>query len=56
MFWIISITLPAPTFFCGQDTEASSFWKGVKWAARAAKMGLKWKVGNGKQIRFWEDV
>jgi hypothetical protein len=31
------------------------FWKGVLWAARAAKMGYKWKIGDGKNIRFWED-
>jgi hypothetical protein len=25
------------------------------WAARAAKMGYQWKVGNGRKIKFWED-
>lgn len=25
------------------------------WAAQAAKMGYRWKVGNGRKIRFWED-
>jgi hypothetical protein len=25
------------------------------WAAQAAKMGYRWKIGNGKKIRFWED-
>jgi hypothetical protein len=25
------------------------------WAAQAAKMGYKWKVGNGRKIRLWED-
>ena len=25
------------------------------WAAKAAKIGYSWKVGNGESIRFWED-
>jgi len=25
------------------------------WAARAAKMGYRWHIGNGKKVRFWED-
>ena len=25
------------------------------WAAQAAKIGYKWKVGNGRKIRLWED-
>jgi hypothetical protein len=33
----------------------SPFWKGVIWAAKAAKLGYQWKVGNGKKIKFWED-
>jgi hypothetical protein len=28
----------------------------VLWAAKAAKMGYRWKIGNGKRIRFWEDL
>ena len=31
------------------------FWKGVLWASKAAQLGAKWKVGDGKSIRFWED-
>lgn len=34
---------------------ASDFLKGVIWAAQAAKMGYRWQVGNGKQVKFWED-
>ena len=26
------------------------------WAAQAAHMGVKWIVGNGKKVRFWEDI
>jgi hypothetical protein len=36
-------------------TNISPFWKGVMWAAKAAKMGYQWKVGDGRKIRFWED-
>lgn len=25
------------------------------WAIQAARMGYRWKVGNGKRIRFWEN-
>jgi hypothetical protein len=41
--------------FCCVDRNASLFWKGVIWVARAAKMGFRWKYGDGKRIRFWED-
>jgi hypothetical protein len=34
---------------------ASPFWKGVMWAATAARIGYSWKVGNGKKIHFWEN-
>jgi hypothetical protein len=33
----------------------SPFWKGVSWAAQAAKMGFRWKIGDGRKLRFWED-
>jgi hypothetical protein len=25
------------------------------WVVQASQMGIMWKVGNGKKIRFWED-
>jgi hypothetical protein len=25
------------------------------WAARAARMGYMWQIGNGKKVHFWED-
>jgi hypothetical protein len=28
----------------------------MMWAAKAAKMGYRWKISNGKKIRFWEDL
>ena len=26
------------------------------WASRAVSVGYKWRVGNGRSIKFWEDV
>ena len=45
----------APNIFYCPDIGASPFWKGVLWASKAAQLGAKWKVGDGKSIRFWED-
>jgi hypothetical protein len=44
-----------PNIFVANSSGGSSFFKGFMWAAQAAKMGYKWRVGNGKKIRFWED-
>ena len=44
-----------PNVLCSDDTTASPFWKGVMWALQAARMGIKWLVGNGRKVRFWED-
>jgi hypothetical protein len=38
------------------DLQPSTFWKGVMWASKAVKFGYKWQVGNGKSIKFWEDI
>lgn len=38
------------------DVAASNFWKGVSWATKVAKMGYKWKLGDGNKVKFWEDV
>jgi hypothetical protein len=45
-----------PNILCCKDVGASNFWKGVLWSANVAKMGYRWKVGDGKRVRFWEDV
>jgi hypothetical protein len=45
----------SPNLFACPELGASPFWKGVLWAARAAKMGYRWKVGNGRSVKFWED-
>jgi hypothetical protein len=45
----------SPNVFCYNGRNLSPFCRGVLWAAKAAKMGFRWKVGNGQRIRFWED-
>jgi hypothetical protein len=45
-----------PNIFCCSPRNSSPFWKGVVWAAKAAKLGLEWKVGNGRRVGFWEDL
>ena len=42
-------------FFCSSTVGASSFFEGLMWAASAAKIGFRWKIGNGKKVKFWED-
>lgn len=44
-----------PNIFCCPEIGNSPFWRGVLWACKAAKTGVRWKVGDGKSIRFWED-
>src|SRR4051794_36736399 len=44
-----------PNIFACPDNAASPFWKGVLWAAKAAEFGYRWNVGNGMNIKFWED-
>jgi hypothetical protein len=45
-----------PNIFACIDTNSSKFWKGFIWALNAVRLGYRWKVGDGKQIRFWEDT
>ena len=45
-----------PNVFCSTTLNASRFWKGFMWAARAVKFGYRWFVGDGAKIRFWEDT
>jgi hypothetical protein len=44
-----------PNIFYCPTNGASPFWKGIMWAAKAAKIGFQWHVGNGRKIKFWED-
>lgn len=30
------------------------FGEGVMWAA-IARIGYRWQIGDGKQVKFWED-
>jgi hypothetical protein len=41
-----------PSIFHANLVACSPFWKGVMWAARAVKMGYRWKVENGKKFSF----
>lgn len=45
-----------PNLFCCPKIGASLFWKGVLWASKAAKLGTRWKIGDGKTTRFWENL
>jgi hypothetical protein len=40
----IKYNINNPNIFSFNSTGASHFWKGVLWAAKAAKMGYQWKV------------
>lgn len=44
-----------PNIFPCPVEQASPFWKGVLWAAKATKMGYQWRIGKGNKIRFWEN-
>jgi hypothetical protein len=44
-----------PNIFQSRTAGASNFFKGFMWAAQAAKMGYRWKVGNDRKIRLCED-
>jgi hypothetical protein len=44
-----------PNIFCCSEVGTSPFWKGVIWAMQAAHLGVRWVIGNGGKIRFWEE-
>ncbi|KAJ1267594.1 hypothetical protein BS78_07G068500, partial [Paspalum vaginatum] len=44
-----------PNIFSTRVTGASNFFKGFMYATSAAKMGFRWKIGDGKKVKFWED-
>jgi hypothetical protein len=44
-----------PNILSCRDTNGSHFFKGFVWAAKAAKMGFRWKIGDGKKVKFWKD-
>ena len=39
-----------PNIFRSNTQGASNFFKGVIWAANAAKVGYVWKIGNGRRL------
>jgi hypothetical protein len=34
---------------------SSPFWKGVLRVYKAAQVWIRWKIGDGRSVRFWED-
>src|ERR1041385_7142924 len=38
------------------NPKTSRFWKGVSSTIQALKFGYRWKVGDGRKIRLWEDT
>jgi hypothetical protein len=47
----------SPNIFHGRPPpQCSPFWKGVMWAAAAAKIGFRWSVGKGEKVLFREDI
>ena len=52
---LIDFDTSRPNVFMSKTVGASSFFEGFMWAAQGANMGYRWKVGNGKKVRQWED-
>ena len=44
-----------PNMFYSNSTGASQFFKGLMWTAKLAKMGYRWRIGDGRKVRFWKD-
>jgi hypothetical protein len=44
-----------PNFLDTPTEGGSHFLKGVMWAAKVANLGIRWKIGDGKKVKFWED-
>jgi hypothetical protein len=45
-----------PNVFTCVERGATNFWNGVLWAAKVAKFGYRWNLGNGSKVKLWEDV
>jgi hypothetical protein len=43
-------------FFSSSHRGASQFWKGLHEAKPYCQRGMKHILGNGKKIRFWQEV
>jgi hypothetical protein len=48
----LNIELTTQIFFCTNDSNSFQSFKGFMWAAKAAKLGFRWKVGNGRKVKF----
>ncbi|WVZ52969.1 hypothetical protein U9M48_003967 [Paspalum notatum var. saurae] len=44
-----------PNILVARDLGGSQFFKSFVYAIKAAKMGFRWKIGDGKRVKFWED-
>jgi hypothetical protein len=40
-----------PNIFASRDNNISQFFKGFMWAAKVAKLGHRWKIGDGKKLK-----
>jgi hypothetical protein len=50
----LNIELVNPTYSPVEMLGPLTFGRG--WVVRIAKMRYRWKVGNGKKIKFREDI
>jgi len=46
----------AKSFVSLDERKGSQFWKGVMKMRKKLKWGATFKVGNGKNVLFWEDT
>ncbi|WVZ50554.1 hypothetical protein U9M48_001796 [Paspalum notatum var. saurae] len=44
-----------PNILAVKDLGGSQFFKSFVYAVKAARMGFRWKIGDGKRVKFWED-
>ena len=44
-----------PNILCSSSRGVSNFFKGIMWAAKVAKMGYMWKIGDGQKAKVLED-
>jgi hypothetical protein len=51
-----NITLGILIFSLCHDVQPSTFWKVFMWASMAVAVGYRWRIGNGRSIKFWEDI
>ncbi|GLU14892.1 hypothetical protein SLE2022_314330 [Rubroshorea leprosula] len=42
--------------YCPTSPIASATWKSILKCRNILQLGLRWRVGDGQQIKFWQDV